>query len=608
MVDNIKVELEWKREKLRHIREEKMRRATAASSTASMSVDSSIMSHTINSITDVDEVLRSLGIDKKKTEHDAVKINTTIIEEKEPVNEPKINKRKLKAIYNALKVDILPNPEVVVYSKETQTILSDHETSEALQWDDEELFRADPLVAFDDPTVPPVTHEPTDILMAARRGSRPNPEECQQLLHSDQFSKFINSAGRVLERILASGASDDDFINYQTCLSEQTTDQSDNDLDMEDENNKLLRPVHVMQQPGKEEYKGIIVNSLDWCTSRPELLLAAYGEVNSTKSESCVLIWNQKHGGVKTPEFTLNCNQSPVTCSIFSPYHKSLIFGGTYGGQIVIWDLRTGKSSPVQKSLPSGAAHLHPVYALKTVGSENAYSLISVSTDGKMCTWRPDMVVQPSQETLNLHYKHSMGVAATCLDFPVGDVNKFVVGSEEYVVYTGLRHGSQKTGIVGALEGHHGQITSVSCHPHNDWSDLVLSSSLDWTVSLWSTRDMSHIHSFNDSTDYVLDAHWSPHNPAVFVSTNSVGKISLWNMSHSTESPSLSLNIHCRANRLAWQGTNSNKPHLAVGTDSGTVHLFAVGEAISQPKADNAARFNLALRELNKRHKTIDRS
>lgn len=46
------------------------------------------------------------------------------------------------------------------------------------------------------------------------------------------------------------------------------------------------------------------------------------------------------------------------------------------------------------------------------------------------------MLSQP-QETLDLHTKQSKAIAATCLAFPHGDVNNFVVGSEEGTVYSG---------------------------------------------------------------------------------------------------------------------------------------------------------------------------
>lgn len=86
--------------------------------------------------------------------------------------------------------------------------------------------------------------------------------------------------------------------------------------------------------------------------------------------------------------------QTDVLSVAFSPFHRSLIFGGTYSGQILLWDTRA-KHLPVLKSPLSAAGHTHPVYAMQMVGTQNAHNLISTSTDGTVCSWLVDMLAQP---------------------------------------------------------------------------------------------------------------------------------------------------------------------------------------------------------------------
>lgn len=45
------------------------------------------------------------------------------------------------------------------------------------------------------------------------------------------------------------------------------------------------------------------------------------------------------------------------------------------------------------------------------------------------------------QDSLELVFKQSKAVAVTSMAFPLGDVNNFVVGSEDGSVYTACRHG-----------------------------------------------------------------------------------------------------------------------------------------------------------------------
>jgi WD40 repeat protein len=86
--------------------------------------------------------------------------------------------------------------------------------------------------------------------------------------------------------------------------------------------------------------------------------------------------------------------QSDVLSVTFSPFHSNLIFGGTYSGQILLWDTRA-KHLPVLKTPLSAAGHTHPVYSMQMVGTQNAHNLITSSTDGTVCSWLVDMLAQP---------------------------------------------------------------------------------------------------------------------------------------------------------------------------------------------------------------------
>ena len=68
--------------------------------------------------------------------------------------------------------------------------------------------------------------------------------------------------------------------------------------------------------------------------------------------------------------------------------------------QCVIWTLWLFRSI-IRSSLNLITMHMpmlfsqHPVYCVNVVGTQNAHNLISVSTDGKMCSWSLDMLSQP---------------------------------------------------------------------------------------------------------------------------------------------------------------------------------------------------------------------
>ncbi|KAK7898763.1 hypothetical protein WMY93_019616 [Mugilogobius chulae] len=293
--------------------------------------------------------------------------------------------------------------------------------------------------------------------------------------------------------------------------------------------------------------------------------------------------------------------QSPVVSVGFARFHPNLVVGGTYSGQIVLWDNRSHRRTPVQRTPLSAAAHTHPVYCVNVVGTQNANNLISVSTDGRMCSWSLDMLSQP-QETMELVYNKSKPVAVTSMAFPTGDVNNYVVGSEEGTVYAASRHGS-KAGICEMFEGHQGPVTGISCHSAVgpvDFSHLFITSSFDWTVKLWSTKHTRPLYSFEDNADYVYDSMWSPVHPALFASVDGMGRLDLWNLNNDTEVPTASVTIEGASalNRVRW---SAGGKEVAVGDSEGRVWVYDTGE-LSVVHADDWARFARTLVEIRASH------
>lgn len=99
--------------------------------------------------------------------------------------------------------------------------------------------------------------------------------------------------------------------------------------------------------------------------------------------------------------------------------------------------------------------------------------------------------------------------------------------------------------------GHNAAITAIAAHPgasQNDQypeiSDLVLSSSLDWTVKLWSPKVISEqnacgrpLMTFESSQEYIYDVQWSPKHPSVFASCDAEGYVDVWDINRDKESP-----------------------------------------------------------------------
>lgn len=96
---------------------------------------------------------------------------------------------------------------------------------------------------------------------------------------------------------------------------------------------------------------------MDWSTHFPELLLASYhnNEISPNEPDGVVMVWNTKFKK-ETAEDVFHC-QSAVMSACFAKFHPNLILGGTYSGQIVLWDNRVQKRTPIQRSPLNASAH-----------------------------------------------------------------------------------------------------------------------------------------------------------------------------------------------------------------------------------------------------------
>lgn len=474
-----------------------------------------------------------------------------------------------------------PPREIVTYTKETQTPVAAQPKEDEEEEDD---------VATPKPPVEP--EEEKTLKKDEENDSKAPPhelteEEKQQILHSEEFLSFFDHSTRIVER----------------ALSEQINiffDYSGRDLEDKEGEIQAGAKLSLNRQFFDERWsKHRVVSCLDWSSQYPELLVASYNNNEEAPHEpdGVALVWNMKYKKT-TPEYVFHC-QSAVMSATFAKFHPNLVVGGTYSGQIVLWDNRSNKRTPVQRTPLSAAAHTHPVYCVNVVGTQNAHNLISISTDGKICSWSLDMLSHP-QDSMELVHKQSKAVAVTSMSFPVGDVNNFVVGSEEGSVYTACRHGS-KAGISEMFEGHQGPITGIHCHAAVgavDFSHLFVTSSFDWTVKLWTTKNNKPLYSFEDNSDYVYDVMWSPTHPALFACVDGMGRLDLWNLNNDTEVPTASISVEGNPalNRVRW--THSGR-EIAVGDSEGQIVIYDVGEQIAVPRNDEWARFGRTLAEIN---------
>ncbi|KAL4784240.1 WD40-repeat-containing domain protein [Aspergillus varians] len=517
-------------------------------------------------------------------------------------------------------------PEVVTYNKGVQTddLRQSEQDTSSVDTDGEETEDYKPVSKKqrerDDEIRKKLRKEIEDELQATQQNAenedgtdsslryplrKLDDDELKAVTSSEDFLDFVERSAKVIERAL-----DEEY----DVLADYELGGVDAELEDDDENGKKKRGIKEVCQFWDERWsKKRMISDICFSPKFPELVLAAYTKNPSAPHEpdGLVQIWNQHLHS--RPEYVFHSTSDILTAK-FSPFHPNIVVGGSYSGQVLLWDTRSsraGGGAPVQKTPLTGVGHTHPVYSISIVGTQNAHNILTASTDGVVCGWTVDMLAQP-QEYLELSTpppSKTEDLAPTTMSFPQSDPTFFIVGTEEGGIYPCHRYdrAGAKAGTDHRLayRGHAAPIMSTAFHPARgpvDLGDLMLSSSLDWSVKLWRVRppaatapaatsgitDTQVVTPILDINreDVVYDARWSPHRPGVFSVVDGAGNLEIWDLYTDTEVPAVRTTpskgrggiLSRSLNKVAWEEREGRR--LATGGLDGVVTVFEVGRGL----------------------------
>lgn len=441
--------------------------------------------------------------------------------------------------------------------------------------------------------------------------------EVNAVTTSNDFQAFVERSAKVIERAL------DEEYDLLTDYSLSTAANTEDDY--ASKTSRTLR--EVLQLYSHDHAKRRMVTDIHFSPHFPELLLTSYTKNASSPIEpnGLVLVWNIH--APSRPEYVFYAS-SDVLVARFSPFHRNLIVGGCYNGQVCVWDTRSThrNGQPERRTPPanpsSNLGHTHPIFSLSIVGTPNAHNILTADTDGVVCSWSFDMLTQAQEylvlSTPSTGIRYDDVVAPMSMSFPNSDPTFFLVGSEQGSIYACHRYdrAGTKAGVDARLKysGHTAPVMSTQYHPGRgpiDVSDLVLSSSSDWTIKLWHARPaattttataaaLANSDAMQESVkpildipceDLVYDAKWSPNKPAVFAAVTGAGELEVFDLLTDTEVPvtraspsktklanSAQILPFKGLNKLAWEGKQGK--FLAVGGLDGVVTVYEVGRGL----------------------------
>lgn len=354
------------------------------------------------------------------------------------------------------------------------------------------------------------------------------------------------------------------------------------------------------------------VSAIRFHTKHADVLLSAHANstVETANRTGVVNVWGLE-GGDSRLQRTLLANTS-VTALVLPSISATTVIGATDSGELLGWDLRQKASTPCQRSganttdVYSGHAH-SPVYSLEPASTKGEF--VSASADGTVCIWsisKFDMPITKFQVRNDISATlqvSALGVPPSSKKLLVKSSQYYFAGSEDGNLYRYEQKEGQNWVVTRTVEAHYAPVTGVSVHPTSrKWAlvnDIVLSSSMDWTVKLcnmgtsgkYNTQQMMRKYTVG-TPGIIYDVQWSPKHPCVFAVADEAGGVSLLDVErsylsakvpvcrHTFQQPNTGMDSTPPISRIQW---SKDGGMISAGDTAGSVSVWRCSEKLADP-------------------------
>ncbi|XP_069465279.1 cytoplasmic dynein 2 intermediate chain 2 isoform X2 [Ambystoma mexicanum] len=321
--------------------------------------------------------------------------------------------------------------------------------------------------------------------------------------------------------------------------------------------------LHSLQYPEALE-QSLQVTSVSW-NSTGSVVACSYGRLDDgdwSTEKSFVCTWNLDRRGLnpKHPDMVLDVPSS-VMCLTFHPLQPSLIAGGLYSGEVLVWDTSRMDDALICRTGLMGDSHTDPVYQHGRGDTAVGVTSLSVSH------------FDPSLFVVGVEGGYLLKCSTT--------VEKAALTSTTCSIP--LKAPAQFT-----FSPHGGPVHSVDCSPFH--RNLFLSAGTDGHANVYSMLQAQPLRSLQLSSKYLFGVRWSPVRPLLFAAATGEGAVLLYDLGKSSQKPSASIQQTTDAQPVYCLEFNQKQTHLlAAGDANGTLKIWQLSsEFIEQgPKEMN---------------------
>ncbi|NWJ00730.1 WDR34 protein, partial [Crypturellus undulatus] len=396
--------------------------------------------------------------------------------------------------------------------------------------------------------------------------------------------------------------------------------------------NETVLCLHTLSYP-EAQHRKLQVTGVSW-NATGAVVACSYGRLDDgdwSTEKSYVCTWNLDRRGLnpQRPDLVVDVPSS-VMCLAFHPSQPSVVAGGLFSGEVVVWDTSRTEDPLISRTGMTDDTHTDPVYQqvswLPDGKHRNHFQLLSASTDGKILVWEEErdgrlvlaegfaLVAQQIPCSIRLK-KLTWGetaVGVTSLSFSHFDPCVFVVGVEggfalqcSTAVRTEAlqRPGSSlplRAPAELAFSSHGGPIYSVSCSPFHRQvlgkqpgnapyemflfsRNLFLSCGTDGHIHLHSLLQAQPLVSVQLSKKYLFCVRWSPVRPLVFAAASGEGEVQLFDLEKSTQKAAVSIKQTPGESPVYCLEFNVQQPQLlAAGDAMGAVKVWQLSSDFTE--------------------------
>jgi WD40 repeat protein len=298
-------------------------------------------------------------------------------------------------------------------------------------------------------------------------------------------------------------------------------------------------------------------------------------------------------------------------CVACHPTNPSWIAGGTFNGEVIVWDTGRTDDFLIATSGIGDDSHREPVAKLEWVIDPDSkgqkYHLVSVSGDGRILMWQLLPRQQPLKlidgfvlltESLPRQLRSKAGanqqMGVTCLSFSRDDETLFLIGSESGGIFrcSTLAKGTAaskdiecsiqlRSPVSFSFAAHQGPVHGVECSPFH--RNLFVSCSTDTSVRIYSVLQNRPIVTLEPNAGYLQAVNWSPVRPMVLAVAAATGQLCLYDLQHSRSAAALQLDASPKRVPLCSVKFNPKQTQLlATGDELGTVMIWKLSDEFTK--------------------------